>query len=255
MKTVETERWRESFPEFKEKTEAFFAGNLDKKEYKGFSGKYGSYAQRDGKALMLRLRMTGGRLTKEKLKFVAEVIEEFQVNLVHMTTCQTIQLHNLEADAACKIMERALDYGIVTMGGGGDFPRNVMVSPLTGTEEEYFDVMPYAQAAADYLLHFIHRKKLPRKLKVVFSNSPANISHATFRDLGFAARPDGKFDVYCAGGLGPNPQFGLKVGEAVKPEDVLYYIAAMWETFSTYGNYENRAKARTRYMRLSLGDE
>ena len=105
MKTVETERWRESFPEFKEKTEAFFAGNLDKKEYKGFSGKYGSYAQRDGKALMLRLRMTGGRLTKEKLKFVAEVIEEFQVNLVHMTTCQTIQLHNLEADAACKIME------------------------------------------------------------------------------------------------------------------------------------------------------
>lgn len=255
MKTVETERWKESFPEFKEKTEAFFAGNLDKKDYKGFSGKYGSYAQRDGKALMLRLRMTGGRLTKEKLKFVAEVIEEFQVNLVHMTTCQTIQLHNLQADTACKIMERALDYGIVTMGGGGDFPRNVMVSPLTGTEEEYFDVMPYAQAAADYLLHFIHRKKLPRKLKVVFSNSPANISHATFRDLGFAARPDGRFDVYCAGGLGPNPQLGLKVGEAVKPEDVLYYIAAMWETFSTYGNYENRAKARTRYMRQSLGDE
>lgn len=255
MKIEEAAKWRESFPEFKEKAEAFLAGNLNKKDFKGFSGKYGSYAQRDGKALMLRLRMTAGRVTKEKLKFVADVIEEFQVNLVHITTCQTIQLHNLSADAACQIMDRALDCGIVTMGGGGDFPRNVMVSPLTGTEEEYFDVMPYAQAAADYLLQFIHRKKLPRKLKVVFSNSPENISHATFRDLGFAARPDGKFDVYCAGGLGPNPQFGLKVYEGAEPEDVLYYIAAMWETFSANGNYENRAKARTRYMRQSLGDE
>lgn len=255
MKTIEAVNWRESFPEFKEKAEEFLAGNLNKKDFKGFSGKYGSYAQRDGKSLMLRLRMSAGRVTKEKLKFVADVIDAFQVNLVHMTTCQTIQIHNLKADAACQIMERALDCGIVTMGGGGDFPRNVMVSPLTGTEEEYFDVMPYAQAAADYLLHFIHRKKLPRKLKVVFSNSPANISHATFRDLGFVARPDGKFDVYCAGGLGPNPQFGLKVYEGAAPEDVLYYIAAMWETFSAYGNYENRAKARTRYMRQTLGDE
>lgn len=255
MNKVEMETWRKDLPEFKEKTEAFFAGELDKKEYKGFSGRFGSYAQRDGKGLMLRLRMTGGRLTKEKLKFIAQVIEEYQVDLVHMTTCETVQLHDLKADAACSIMARALDYGIVTMGGGGDFPRNVMVSPLTGTEEEYFDVMPYAEAAGEYLMNFIHRKKLPRKLKVVFSNSPANLSHATFRDLGFAARPDGKFDVYCAGGLGPNPQFGLKVGEAVAPEKILYYIAAMWETFSAYGNYENRAKARTRYMRQSLGDE
>lgn len=255
METLEKETWKKDLPEFKEKTEAFFAGELDKKNYKGFSGRFGSYAQRDGKGLMLRLRMTGGRLTKEKLKFIAEVIEEYQVDLVHLTTCETVQLHNLKTDAACSIMERALDYGIITIGGGGDFPRNVMVSPLTGTEEEYFDVMPYAEAAAEYLMNFIHRKKLPRKLKVVFSNSPANISHATFRDLGFAARPDGKFDVYCAGGLGPNPQFGLKVGEAVAPEKVLYYIAAMWETFSVHGNYDNRAKARTRYMRQSLGDE
>lgn len=255
MRTVEVGTWKQDLPEFREKTEAFFAGTLDKKDYKGISGKFGSYAQRDGKGLMLRLRMTGGRLTKEKLKFIAEAIEEYKVDLVHLTTCETVQFHNLKADAACSIMEKALDHGIVTMGGGGDFPRNVMVSPLTGTEEEYFDVMPYAEAAGEYLMHFIHREKLPRKLKVVFSNSPANISHATFRDLGFAARPDGKFDVYCAGGLGPNPQFGLNVGEAVAPEKILYYIGAMWETFHAHGNYENRAKARTRYMRQSLGDE
>ena len=94
---------------------------------------------------------------------------------------------------------------------------------------------------------------MPRKLKVCFSNTPENIPHATFRDLGFAARMDGTFDVYSAGGLGNNPRFGVKVAEAVNPEKILYYIKAMWLTFRAYGNYENRGKARTRYMQEALG--
>ncbi len=249
------EIWKEKLDDFKEKTEAFYAGEVDKKEYKGFSGKYGSYAQRGGKASMLRLRFTGGIITKDKLKFVADSIEKHQINLVHLTTCQTVQLHNLNPSQVYDIMEHALEHGIVTMGGGGDYPRNVTMPPLSGVEEEYFDVTSYAKAAGEYLLTFIEKEKMPRKLKVSFSNSPANISHATFRDLGFAARPDGKFDVYSAGGLGANPLFGIKVGEAVDPEMILYYIRAMWETFRSYGNYENRAKARTRYMQQTLGQE
>lgn len=94
---------------------------------------------------------------------------------------------------------------------------------------------------------------MPRKLKVGFSNSPKNMTHATYRDLGFAARPDGLFDVYSAGGLGNNPCFGVLVAEGIKPEEICYYIKAMWLTFRAYGNYENRAKARTRYMQESLG--
>ena len=67
------------------------------------------------------------------------------------------------------------------------------------------------------------------------------------------AREDGAFDVYSAGGLGNNPKFGVKVAENVAPEDVLYYIKAMWLTFRAYGNYENRGKARTRYMQEAVG--
>ena len=88
---------------------------------------------------------------------------------------------------------------------------------------------------------------------MAFSSSPSNLSHATYRDLGFAARPDGCFDVYSAGGLGSNPRFGVLIAEAVKPEDICYYIKAMWLTFRAYGNYENRGKARSRYMQESLG--
>lgn len=255
MHTQEYEKWKGSIEAFKEKTEDFYAGKIDKKEYKGFSGKYGSYAQRDQKSSMLRLRLGGGVISKEKLKFIADVIEKHQINLVHLTTCQTVQLHHLHPFAVYDIMENALDYGIVTMGGGGDYPRNITMSPLSGLEEECFDVLPYVRAAEEYLMGMIEMKKMPRKLKVSFSNGSDSIAHTTFRDLGFVARRDGTFDVYSAGGLGANPRFGLKVAEGVEPEKILYHIRAMWEVFTTYGNYENRAKARTRYMQQALGEE
>ena len=248
--------FKEDLKDFREMTEKFYAKEVSVKDYKGFSGGYGSYAQKGGEASMLRLRMPGGRITKEKLKFLADSIERYGVSRAHLTTCQTVQFHDLNADTVCDIMEQAMEVGIVTRGGGGDFPRNTMVSPLSGVEQgEYFDVLPYAEEVSDYLMEIIKTVKLPRKLKVGFSNSPANVTHATFRDLGFAAKENGTFDVYSAGGLGNNYRMGVKVAEDVKPEEVLYYVEAMVRTFTTYGNYESRAKSRTRYMQETLGIE
>lgn len=248
--------FKEDLKDFREMTEKFYAKEVSVKDYKGFSGGFGSYAQRGGEASMLRLRMPGGRITKEKLKFLVDAIAAYDVRRVHLTTCQTVQFHDLGMKAVCDIMEQAMEVGIVTRGGGGDFPRNVMVSPLSGVEQgEYFDVLPYAERAGDYLMGMIKKVKLPRKLKVGFSNSPANVTHATFRDLGFMAKENGLFDVYSAGGLGNNYKMGVKVAEDVKPEEVLYYVEAMVRTFTTYGNYESRAKSRTRYMQETLGVE
>lgn len=251
---IDPQSWKADLPEFREKTAAFYEGTMSKGDYKGFSGYYGSYAQKSGTASMLRLRMTGGRVTKEKLAYVTDMIRKYDVKKAHFTTCETIQLHDLGPEAVCDIMEGALDVGIVTIGGGGDFPRNIMCSPLSGVEkEEYFDVLPYAELMGEYMMNYVKAEKMPRKLKICFSNSPANIPHATFRDLGFAAREDGKFDVYSAGGLGNNPKFGVLIKEAVEPDQILYYARAMWKTFRTYGNYENRGKARTRYMQDIVG--
>lgn len=251
-----TEEWKKDYEEFEKVTRQFFAGEVPGPQYKGFSGGFGSYAQKGGKASMLRLRMAGGCVTKPKMQFIANAIKAHKIDKIHFTTCQTIQLHNLSEDSVCELASEALDVGIITRGAGGDFPRNVMVSPLSGLEEgEYFDVIPYAEAVAEYLMGFIKTVKLPRKLKVCFSNSAANLTHATFRDLGFAAREDGKFDVYSAGGLGNSPKMGVKTAEAVDGSKLLYYVKAMVKMFTTYGNYENRAKARTRFMQEVLGDK
>lgn len=247
-------RFLPDLEEFREKTEQFHEGKLTVAEYKGFSGGFGSYAERGGETHMLRLRMAGGEMTKERLKFIVETCDKYKVKKMKLTTCQSVQLHHLRAEDLCGMMKEAWMAGMISRGGGGDFPRNVMASPLSGVQaDEYFDVLPFAKATGEYLMNFIKSVKFPRKLKVCFSNSPENETHATFRDLGFVATPEGTFDVFAAGGLGNNPKLGVCVAKGVNPEKTLYYVKAMVDTFLEYGNYENRARSRTRYMQETLG--
>ena len=252
----DVEFFRARLPEFKEAEEKFFSGQMNAKEYKGISGKYGSYAQKGGKLGMIRLRMCGGHMTKDKLSFIIDECERYGIGRIHTTTCETVQLHNLTGDQIYEIMDRALDHGINTQGGGGDNPRNVSATSLSGVEPgERFDVYPYAKETETYLLDIMTEIKLPRKLKVTFSSSDRNETHATFRDLGFIANDDGTFDVWAAGGLGNNPRIGIRVAEGIDPSKTLYYVRAMVDTFMKHGNYENRSRARTRYMREDLGDD
>lgn len=255
MNTLREELLQE-LPEFERKTKQFIQKEISMKEYKGYSGGFGSYAQRGGEAFMLRLRMNQGRITKEKLKFIIDQCQEHGVVRTHCTTCQTVQLHDVRLEALTPIMKEALERDIVTRGGGGDYPRNVMCSVLSGLDpEEAFDVYPYAKVAGEYLLSIVNKYSLPRKLKVAFSNSKTNEVHANFRDLGFIANTDHTFDVYCCGGLGNNPMMGVKVGDHIDPKDILYYINTMVLMFMEHGDYQNRAKARSRYLQMSLGKD
>ena len=249
--------FREEIEDFKDTIGAFDRGELDRKSYKGMSGGMGSYAQRDPARHMLRLRMAGGRLTMERLKFLAGAVERGQAGRIKLTTCQTIQLHDLSADQVPQLMDQAMDSAIYSKGGGGDNPRNVMCSPLAGVQPgECFDPTPWAEAAADYLLSICREIHMPRKLKIAFSNGVDDSVHTAFRDMGFLARPDGAFSLRIAGGLGAaSPAMGVPAAERVEPRQVLYYIRAMIDTFCAHGNYENRAKARTRFMQETLGPD
>lgn len=252
-----TDTFRTEIESFKETIGSFDKGEIDRKAYKGVSGGLGSYAQRDPSKHMLRLRLPGGRLTVERLKFLAEIVEREKVGRMKLTTCGTIQLHDLAAGQVPGLMEEAVDVSIYTKGGGGDNPRNVMASPLSGVQAgEAFDVIPYAEAVTEYLLSICRDIKMPRKLKIAFCNGVDDCVHSAFRDMGFLAQPDGTFALRIAGGLGAaRPSMGVLVEEHVDPQEVLYYVRAMVDTFCAHGNYENRAKARTRYMQDTLGPD
>ena len=120
MKTNYADKFRKDLVEFRELTNKFYNGELRMPEYKHISGGFGSYGERGGKLGMLRLRHCGGRVTKDYLQFIVDSINKYNINLIHLTTCQCVQLHNLSADVICTLIEEAWDHGIITRGGGGD---------------------------------------------------------------------------------------------------------------------------------------
>ena len=58
---------------------------------------------------MLRLRLPGGRLTKERLGFIAECADKYNVPRMKLTTCQTIQMHALPPQRVVAVSYTHLD--------------------------------------------------------------------------------------------------------------------------------------------------
>lgn len=244
---------------FKEQGHKFLNKELNVGQFKGISGGMGVYAHRGGTKFMIRLRVPSGVLDIEKFKIVCGYLKKYNLDGLHLTTREDVQLHGLEFDETIEIMKDALANDIYTRGGGGNFPRNVAISPLSGVEkDETFDVTPYALIVNKYFLDKIYTYHLPRKLKVSFSNSDEDTANCTAQDLGFIATvKDNKqyFRVFAGGGLGNNPRKGFELDNLIEPSDALYYVEGMTQLFINEGDYENKGKARIRYIAERMGRE
>lgn len=256
LREMEAREIQDVFSTLRQATEDYYNRKITMPQYKGQSGWRGTFGQRDHHSNVARIRMTGGRIDKPTLRFLVDTARKYGVDHIHFATCQSVQMHDLQPEQVIGILKDSYNQGIISFGTGGNYPRNIMCSPLAGTDpEEVFDVMPYALAAGDYLVNRCENPQMPKKLKTAFSGSRANLTHATYRDLGFEAQPDGTFTVYVAGGLGPNPRVGVKVLEGLAPQDVLYTVQTMINVFQNYGANKDASKRRTRYMVEALGGE
>lgn len=245
--------------EFRKTGHKFLDKEITKAEFKGISGGMGVYAQQDQRSFMIRLRTPSGLVSKAHLKLILSYVKKYGLEKVHLTTRQAIQLHDLEMDSVCDIMKDAIDHDLFTRGGGGNFPRNVSLSPLAGVDrEEAFDVTPYALQVGNYFLENAPSYRLPRKLKVAFSCSEEDTAAASINDMGFLAVLEHgipMFRMWLAGGMGQGPAVAIPYPSLVRPQEVLYYVEAMIQLFIAEGDYANKAKARTRFIPRRMGTE
>ena len=253
------ETLKEEVEVLRERGKKFLNDEITRADLKGFSGGLGSYSQREKGKFMVRLRTPSGIMTKEHLRLILDYIKDNGIDRAHLTTRQAVQLHELSIDQVCDVMKDAIDHDLFTRGGGGNFPRNVALSPMSGVAQgEAFDVTPYAVQVGKYFLFNATYYKLPRKLKVAFSSTEEDTACATLNDMGFVAvLDDGKpmFRLWLAGGLGGGPALGIPYDELVDPEEILYYIEAMVQLFQAEGDYKNKARARIRFIPRRMGVE
>lgn len=244
---------------FKELGNKFLKEEISSADFKKVSGGMGVYSERSQKEFMIRLRTPSGITNIEQMNWLCDIADKYGLEKFHLTTREAVQYHNLSIDKVCNIMKEGIDNNIYSRGGGGNYPRNVALSPLSGVDKsEAFDVTSYALAVNNHFLSKITTYKLPRKLKVAFSSSNHDLAHATFADLGFlAVNKDEKkyFKVYIGGGLGRNPKQAVEYDELIEPKDVLYHVEAITNLFVAEGDYENKNKARIRYIVERLGKD
>ncbi|MGL5330216.1 MAG: nitrite/sulfite reductase [Peptostreptococcaceae bacterium] len=249
----------DEIPSFREFGHKFINGEVSKMDFKKVSGGFGIYAQRDQKSFMIRLRVSCGVFSREQLNKIYEIAKKYNLEKIHLTTRQAVQLHDLSIDDVCDIMTECIHKDIFTRGGGGNFPRNVAISPLSGVDiDDKFDIVPYALACDNHFIKNSYTYKLPRKLKVSVASNDKDASHCTVQDLGFVACKDGIkecFKIYFGGGMGRNPKIGIELGESIDAKDILYHLDAMVLMYERNGNYENKNKARVRYMIDTLGED
>ena len=245
--------------EFREPAYKFLKGEINRAQFKKASGKMGVYSHRDGKNFMVRLRTTAGVITADKLEFIYSLAKKHNLDGIHMTTRQTIQLHGVSIDSACDILKESIEFGICTRGVGGDNPGNIVMTALTGVKPgEAFDIVPYAFAIDNNIQRQVTSYNLPRKLKINLSSDIEDRVHVRAADLGFLAVKDGdenKFKVFVGGGIGRNPRLALELEDLINPEDIVYHVEAMTNLFVAEGDYNNHGKARVRYIVARMGEE
>lgn len=250
---------REEIKTFRENGHKFLNKELSVPQFKSLSGGMGSYAHRGGQEFTIRLKTPSGVISKEDFNQIYDWAVKYKREWIHPTTREAIQFHGMNIDEICDLMEEALDYGIYTRGSGGNYPRNVAMSPLAGVlKEEAFDVRPYAEKVNEYIMGRVNQYKLPRKIKVAMAADEISEPHSTITDLGFVATKENDkdmFKLFIGGGLGRNPRVGVKFPELVEPMEVVYYFEALVRLFMAEGDYENHGKARIRYIVERMGEE
>ena len=235
------------------------SGEIDAATLKARRVPFGCYEQRKDNTYMVRIRTTGGALTPNQLRTIAEISKRFGNEAIHNTTRQEFQIHDVALDDVLPVMRELLQVGLASRGGGGNTVRNILVSPDAGVScDEIFDPSPYAFALTSRLIAEADSWLLPRKYKIAFSNSSADTSYAEFNDLGFVAQLQGGkkgFRVYVAGGLGAKPEVGHLLHDFISADDVYIVATAIKLLFDQHGNRKNRHAARLRFLWNSLGEE
>lgn len=250
---------KEILKDYKNSLKDYIDNKVNSDHFKGIRVTWGIYSHRGGKFFMARIRIPAGLITPPQLKILASVSKKYGDGILHITTRQDIQIHNIKIENTIKIMEELNNYELSPRGGGGNTVRNIIACPLSGVcEEEVFDVRSYATSLTENLLSRATSFNLPRKFKISFSGCSKDCSGVLVNDIGLLASHKEKeegFKVFVGGGMGANSRLGKMLEEFIPEEDLGYCVTAIKNIFYRMGDRKNRHHNRLRFLIEDIGYE
>ncbi len=235
----------------------FLSGEMPPAVFRAKRVPRGIYEQRQDGTYMVRVRVPGGALGAAQARALAEIALAHGNGLLHVTTRQDVQIHDVPIADTPAVFRRLLEAGLSSRGGGGNTVRNVTACPLAGIcPHERFDVSPFARAVTEYLLPLAGSYNLPRKYKIAFSGCPADCAQARFNDLGFVAAAGGPgFAAYAGGGMGAYSRLADLMEERLPAAEVVRAAEAVRRLFDRLGNRRDKRQARLRFVLDRMGPQ
>ncbi|MBI3598201.1 MAG: nitrite/sulfite reductase [Nitrospirae bacterium] len=237
---------------------------IPEEKFKKFRLQQGVYGQRQKGVQMVRVKIPSGILNSEKLRALAEVIEDYSPpGKGHVTTRQDVQFHFVKLDNITTVLTKLAEAGLTTREACGNTVRNVTSCHLAGVcQTELFNVSPYAETVAYHLLRNPINQDLPRKFKISFSGCRSECGMAAIHDIGFIAESRAQngmleygFRTYVGGGLGSSPRLAKLYSEFLPFEDILPTCEAILKIFDANGDRKTRSKARMKFVLEKWGIE
>jgi sulfite reductase beta subunit-like hemoprotein len=249
---------REEIETFRQRSEAFLAGEITEDQFRPFRLKHGIYGQRQAGVQMVRCKIPGGLLTAAQVEQLAVIADDFGGGKGHITTRQNIQYHFVPLRNVPALMHRLADVGLTNREACYNTVRNVTVCPWSGiARDEVFDVRPYAQKLAYAFLRKDLTSNLPRKFKFAFDGCQGRDCIAgAINDVGLrAAIRDGRrgFRMVVGGGLGPMPREAQLLDEFVPEDRLMNKCEAVVRVFNRHGNRGNKNLARFKFVLRERG--
>ena len=247
----------EDIDTYEREVQRFVDGDMPSAVLKARRVPRGVYEQRKDGSYMVRVRVAGGTLTAEQAQELAALARKHGNGLLHVTTRQDVQLHEVPLEETPGAMRGLMRVGLTSKGGGGNTVRNVTACPYAGIcPKEQFDVTPFAHTVTEYLLPLVGSYNLPRKYKIAFSGCAADCALAQVSDLGFIAEAiQGQpgFRVVAGGGMGGHSRVADLFFDWVPARDVIRISETVRRLFDQLGDRSNKHRARLRYVFERIG--
>ncbi len=224
----------------------------------------GFYRQKQAPYFMVRIKVSGGRMSPTQLTAISRMACSFGNGINHITTRQDIELHELQIRCAPELFRQLAEIGLTTKGACGDTVRNIVGVPCAGAcPHEVLNVEPLRQFLYDHFLNDPAVLNLPRKFKFSLSGCPVHPGQYGINDVGLfpsrnAARVAAEgpgFELWVAGGLGAQPMLAQQISDYIPVAEVPAACAATVETHRLYGNRNTRTQARLKHVVKKWGIE
>ncbi len=203
---------------------------------------------------MLRLRIAGGRIDRDRLGFIAKIVQEYELELL-LTARAQIELHGLRAQNILPVWKLLEQKGISTLQTLTDNFRNIVTDPYDGLDESaQIEVYPLLLEMQNI---FLGKKEwmgmLPRKFNTAICGNKVSQLHFFANDLFFGlARKGAKwgFNIYLGG---KNSEVAKDADIFVEPHEVPMMFEAVAKAYMQYGLRGSRAKTRLYHLIVEIG--